>query len=209
MPSIATTIAFSRTASRNATAVINVIKQYVSACIHTYLLAKLIGHVVNANWFFCSQAKQERPPNTTNHETLTAKDALVKALNDWLALCDDAYTVTTDTTFNQAVQMLSGAGAKPVSTNWGAILDVQYHSQQRTLRQRGGLSAPEGACATFDGERTTGPQVSTVTERDKWSRSGRIPKPVATDPVKNYITPGGLQRLRGELQPCSRANGRR
>ena len=39
-----------------------------------------------------------------------------------------------------------------------------------------------------------------MTERDKWSRSGRIPKPVTNDLVKNYITPGGLQRLRDELR---------
>jgi len=84
--------------------------------------AQLVGHVVNANWFFCSQAKQERPPNNTNHEALTAKDALVKALNDSLNYCDEAYAATTDTTFNQVVQMLSGAGAKPVSTVRGAIL---------------------------------------------------------------------------------------
>lgn len=37
-------------------------------------------------------------------------------------------------------------------------------------------------------------------DRDQWSRSGRIPKPVTNDPVKNYITPGGLQRLRDELR---------
>src|SRR5262249_20792149 len=54
--------------------------------------AQVIGHVVNANWFFCSQAKQERPPNTTNHEQLTDKVALVKALNDSLAYCDQAYS---------------------------------------------------------------------------------------------------------------------
>ena len=32
------------------------------------------------------------------------------------------------------------------------------------------------------------------------SRSSRTPKPVANDPVKNYITPDGLQRLRDELR---------
>ena len=39
-----------------------------------------------------------------------------------------------------------------------------------------------------------------MTQLDKWSRSGRIPKPVANDPIKNYITPGGVQRLRDELR---------
>jgi hypothetical protein len=45
----------------------------------TRTFAQLVGHVINANWFFCSQAKQERPPNSANHEALTDKAALVKA----------------------------------------------------------------------------------------------------------------------------------
>jgi len=84
--------------------------------------AQLVGHVVNANWFFCSQAKQERPPNSTNHEALIDKDVLVKALNDSLSYCDAAYAATTDATFTQPVHMLSGAGATPVNTVRGAIL---------------------------------------------------------------------------------------
>jgi len=84
--------------------------------------AQVIGHVVNANWFFCSQAKQERPPNTTNHEQLTDKVALVKALNDSLAYCDQAYSATTDANFNQPVRMEPGVGMGPASTVRGAIL---------------------------------------------------------------------------------------
>jgi uncharacterized damage-inducible protein DinB len=85
--------------------------------------AQLIGHVINANWFFCSQAKQEKPPTaTTNHEQLTDKAALVKALNDSLAYCDDAYSATTDGNFNQPVQVLGSPGMSPANTVRGAIL---------------------------------------------------------------------------------------
>ena len=84
--------------------------------------AQLIGHVVNANWFFCSQAKQERPPNTTNHEKLTDKAALVKALNESLAYCDQAYAATTDANFSQPVSMQAGVGMGPAKTVRGAIL---------------------------------------------------------------------------------------
>ena len=80
--------------------------------------AQLIGHVINANWFFCSQAKQDKSPTTTNYEQLTDKIALVKALNDSLAYCDDAYSATTDANFNQSVQM-QGSRANTVR---GAIL---------------------------------------------------------------------------------------
>jgi uncharacterized damage-inducible protein DinB len=84
--------------------------------------AQVIGHVINANWFFCSQAKRERPPNTVNHEALTEKTALVKALQDAMSYCDQAYEATTDENFNQPVQMQAGVGMGPASTVRGAIL---------------------------------------------------------------------------------------
>jgi uncharacterized damage-inducible protein DinB len=84
--------------------------------------ARLVGHVINANWFFCSQAKQEKPPVATNHEQLTDKAALVKALNDSLAYCDEVYSATTDANFNQPVQVQSGPGMSPANTVRGAIL---------------------------------------------------------------------------------------
>ena len=84
--------------------------------------AQLVGHIVNANWFFCAQATQQRPPNMTNHEQLTDKAALVKALNESLAYCDQAYATTTDANFSQPVQMMAGLGVPATSTVRGAIL---------------------------------------------------------------------------------------
>jgi uncharacterized damage-inducible protein DinB len=84
--------------------------------------AQLVGHVINANWFFCSQAKQDKPPTATNHEQLTDKVALVKALNDSLAYCDAVYAETTDENFNRAVQVQAGGGMAQSNTVRGAIL---------------------------------------------------------------------------------------
>ena len=36
--------------------------------------AELLGHVVNANFFFCSQARGEKMPMATNYEKATDKD---------------------------------------------------------------------------------------------------------------------------------------
>ncbi len=84
--------------------------------------AQLVGHVIDANQFFCSQAMQERPPNSVNHEALTDKAALVKALREAMSYCDRAYEATTDANFNQPVQMQAGVGMGPASTVRGAIL---------------------------------------------------------------------------------------
>jgi len=83
---------------------------------------QLVGHVINANFFFCSQAAAEKSPATRNYEQVTDKAALVAALNESLTLCDKVYGETTDTTFNQAVKMPPGAGNAPTETVRGAVL---------------------------------------------------------------------------------------
>src|SRR6187549_2435022 len=45
---------------------------------------QLIGHVVNANFYFCSQARGEKMPSATDFEKTAEKEALVKALNEAL-----------------------------------------------------------------------------------------------------------------------------
>ena len=57
---------------------------------------QLVGHVINANLFFCSQATGERSRATVNYEQVTDKAMLVKALNDSLGYCDRAHAATTD-----------------------------------------------------------------------------------------------------------------
>ena len=39
---------------------------------------ELVGHVANANFFFCSQAKAEKSPATANYEKAADKVAIVK-----------------------------------------------------------------------------------------------------------------------------------
>jgi len=84
--------------------------------------AQLVGHVINANFYFCAQATGQTSPSTTNHEQLTDKAALVKALNDSLALCDQAYAATTDENFMHAVGVRPLRGQTPVPTRRGAVL---------------------------------------------------------------------------------------
>ena len=85
--------------------------------------AQLVGHVINANFFFCSQAKGEASPGTMNFETVADRAALIKALTDALAYCDGAYESTTDASFNQAVTLKGFPGMNPTTaTTRGAVL---------------------------------------------------------------------------------------
>ncbi len=83
---------------------------------------QLIGHVVDANYFFCSQAKGEKTPSNVDHEKTTEKAALVKALNESLAYCDAIYTATTDATFTLPVKMPGTTPSTQTPTTRGAVL---------------------------------------------------------------------------------------
>jgi len=85
--------------------------------------AQLVGHVINANFFFCSQAKGAAMPTTTNFERVADKAALIKGLADALAYCDAVYESTTDADFNQAVTLSGFPGMNPkTTTTRGAVL---------------------------------------------------------------------------------------
>lgn len=85
--------------------------------------AQLVGHVINANFFFCSQAKSAAMPATTNFEQVSDKAALIKGLTDALAYCDAVYESTTDADFNQAVTLNGFPGMNPkTTTTRGAVL---------------------------------------------------------------------------------------
>jgi uncharacterized damage-inducible protein DinB len=81
--------------------------------------AELVGHVVNGNFFFCSQAKGEPPPSKDNFERMTDKAALVKGINDALKYCDDVYNGTTDANFNALITM---AGPAKQQASRGSVL---------------------------------------------------------------------------------------
>jgi uncharacterized damage-inducible protein DinB len=83
--------------------------------------AQLFGHVTNANLLFCSAAKGAPFPSKTNAETLTTKDAALKALIDALTYCDGVYEGLTDANFAERATV-AGLGNKPTETTRGAIL---------------------------------------------------------------------------------------
>lgn len=65
----------------------------------------MLGHIIDANYLFCAQAKGEADPATTRYETAKdmTKDQLVKAMHDALTYCSTAYDTLTDVTAMQMV----------------------------------------------------------------------------------------------------------
>ena len=66
---------------------------------------QVVGHIINANYFFCAQARGEKSPGTQDYEKVTVKASLVKALDAALAYCDSVYDATTDATFQTLVKV--------------------------------------------------------------------------------------------------------
>jgi uncharacterized damage-inducible protein DinB len=83
---------------------------------------QIIGHLVKANFFFCSQAVGEKSPATVDYDQITAKAALVEALNDSFVYCDQVYAATTDANFSQPVQIADVVGTGSGNTVRGAVL---------------------------------------------------------------------------------------
>jgi uncharacterized damage-inducible protein DinB len=83
---------------------------------------QIIGHLVDANFFFCSQVAGERSPATADYEQVSDKAVLVKALNDSLVYCDRVYAATTDAKFTQPMQIAHVDGTGSTNTLRGAVL---------------------------------------------------------------------------------------
>jgi len=81
-----------------------------TAEIRTY--GQLWGHVANFHFGTCAQVKGVANPNQGNNleNTATTKAAVVKALADSFALCDDAFAALTDAS---AAEMLTGGRGGP------------------------------------------------------------------------------------------------
>ena len=90
---------------------------------------QVLGHVVNANFLFCSQAKGEQSPSKENYERATDKAVLVKALNDSLAYCDDAYAATTDSNFSQLVKVAGPNGGTQASRGSVLVFNTTHNNE--------------------------------------------------------------------------------
>jgi uncharacterized damage-inducible protein DinB len=72
---------------------------------------QILGHIADANYMFCSQAKGEKNPNQgTDTEKLTSKAALVGALTNAFNYCDGVYAALTDASGLEVITITRGNG---------------------------------------------------------------------------------------------------
>jgi uncharacterized damage-inducible protein DinB len=91
--------------------------------------AELVGHVINGNLYFCSQARAEKPSFGGDVSKISDKTALVKALNDALVYCDAAYDATTDANVNQAVGVQGRGGSTPTTRGLVLMFNTTHNNE--------------------------------------------------------------------------------
>jgi len=91
--------------------------------------AELVGHVINANFYFCSQARGDKPTFGGDYSKTTDKAALVKALNEALAACDAVYNGTTDANVTQAVGVQGRGSSKPTTRGLVLMFNTTHNNE--------------------------------------------------------------------------------
>jgi len=90
---------------------------------------EIVGHVVNANFYFCSMARGEKMPSATNFEKTADKASLVKALTEALAYCDVAFNGTTDANVNQAANVQGRGSARPTTRGLLLMFNTTHNNE--------------------------------------------------------------------------------
>src|SRR5205085_10337784 len=67
---------------------------------------RIIGHVADAQYYFCSKALGEKNPAPNIEKTKTSKADLIAALKDAFAYCDRAYDGMTDASGAKIVKLM-------------------------------------------------------------------------------------------------------
>jgi len=80
-----------------------------------------VGHLANYNFMWCSQAKGEKNPNTTNLEKLASKAEFTKALNDAFSYCEGVYAALTDASGAETIDITQESGRQTRNLRLGLL----------------------------------------------------------------------------------------
>jgi uncharacterized damage-inducible protein DinB len=91
---------------------------------------EVLGHIINANFYFCAQARGERPSfGPTDYEKTPDKASLAKGLAEALASCDATYNGTTDANVGQAVTVQGRSGGKPTTRGLVLMFNTTHNNE--------------------------------------------------------------------------------
>lgn len=104
--------------------------------------ARLIGHIADANYAFCSTVKGEKNPSPGIEKSKTTKADLVKAVSDAFAYCDQVYAGLTDAEAAQMVQLFNRERPKLVVLSFNVSHTNEHYGNIVTYMRMKGLVPP-------------------------------------------------------------------
>ncbi len=103
---------------------------------------QILGHVADAQYFFCSIALGEKSPSPGAEKSMTAKVDLIKALGGAFAYCDRAYESMNDASAVEMVKFMGGDNPKLGVLNTNQIHSIEHYGNLVTYMRIKGFVPP-------------------------------------------------------------------
>jgi uncharacterized damage-inducible protein DinB len=104
-------------------------------------LGQIIGHVANAQYFFCATALGEQGPKDDIEKTRTSKADLVAALKESTKYCGRAYQ-QTDRAVQQSVKLFGEQRTRLFTLGLNAAHNAEHYGNLVTYLRLNGIVPP-------------------------------------------------------------------
>jgi uncharacterized damage-inducible protein DinB len=108
--------------------------------VRTY--GKIVGHVADSQYTFCSRALGETRPALKIEETKNSKADLIAALRDSFAYCDKAYDGMTDASAVQTVKLMGSDTPKLGALNINNTHTIEHYGNLVTYMRMKNIVPP-------------------------------------------------------------------
>jgi uncharacterized damage-inducible protein DinB len=103
---------------------------------------QLVGHLTDAQYFFCSTASGETKPASDAEKTITKKADLVAALRDAVAYCYKTYAAMTDVKGSQMTKLMNLDMARLTVLAGNFAHDYEHYGNMVTYMRLKGIVPP-------------------------------------------------------------------
>ena len=103
---------------------------------------QIIGHLADAQYFFCSTASGDKNPGLNIEKTKTSKADLIAALKEGFAYCDKVYDSMTDTAALETVKFVCNDLPKYAVLNISIGHNMEHYGNLVTYMRIKGIVPP-------------------------------------------------------------------
>jgi len=103
---------------------------------------QLVGHLTDAQYFFCATASGETKPASDAEKTITKKTDLVAALKEAVAYCNKTYAAMTDVKGSQMTKLMNLDMARLTVLAGNFAHDYEHYGNMVTYMRLKGIVPP-------------------------------------------------------------------